>query len=151
MNIDKNVSGQEKSWRTLLWRTALRWSALSFIVATVAAFLLRGTAGGQGALLAGFVVIIFFAVHLLLDRATKGSGSVSLFVGALLSYFLKVALVGSFLFFVMSQLGPERLDRISFGATAMVITTFWLAGEIRGFMRIRYIYDDDAVRPPDSV
>lgn len=127
----------DANWRSSLWRGALLPSLLTALVSVIIAALLRGSAGLAASLLASFTVIIFFSVHLLVARISRSLDPASTMLVAMLSYFLKVALMAIFLILVTRVTEPESIDRPTFAVVALALTTAWLAGEIRAFLRLR--------------
>ena len=119
-----------------LWRgalvPALILAALSLILGT----LLRATSGFWGALLASITVIIFFSVHLLISKLSTNLYPIATMALAMFSYFAKVILMGALLLIVTKTTSPETVDRATFAIAALSITTAWLAGEIRAFMKL---------------
>jgi len=81
--------------------------------------------------------VIFFSVHLFVARISKNLDPTSTMLIAMLSYFLKVALMAVFLIVVTRLTDPETIDRPTFAIASLLLTTAWLAGEIRAFMKIR--------------
>jgi ATP synthase protein I len=120
-----------------LWRgalvPALILAALSLILGTI----LRATPGFWGALLASFTVIIFFSVHLLISKLSTNLDPIATMALAMFSYFAKVILMGALLLIVTKTTSPQTVDRATFAIAALSITTAWLAGEIRAFMKLR--------------
>ena len=119
-----------------LWRgalvPALVLAALSLILGT----LVRATSGFWGALLASITVIIFFSVHLLISKLSTNLDPIATMALAMFSYFAKVILMGALLRIVTKTTSPETVDRATFAIAALSITTAWLAGEIRAFMKL---------------
>ena len=120
-----------------LWRgalvPALVLAALSLILGT----LVRATSGFWGALLASITVIIFFSVHLLISKLSTNLDPIATMALAMFSYFAKVILMGALLLIVTKTTSPQTVDRATFAIAALSITTAWLAGEIRAFMKLR--------------
>ncbi|MEY3344855.1 MAG: hypothetical protein RL125_576 [Actinomycetota bacterium] len=125
------------SWRTSLWRGALLPSLLTALLSVLIGYLVRGSAGLAASLLASLTVIIFFSVHLIVARISRSLDPTSTMLVAMLSYFLKVALMAIFLILVTRLTEPESIDRPTFAVVALALTTAWLAGEIRAFLRLR--------------
>lgn len=128
---------EDANWRSSLWRGALLPSLLTALVCVIIAAVLRASAGLAAALLASVTVIIFFSVHLLVARISRSLDPASTMLVAMLSYFLKVALMAIFLILVTRVTEPESIDRPTFAVVALALTTAWLAGEIRAFLRLR--------------
>ena len=136
-----NQAGSEPAEVTndqALWRGAVIPAAAVAVLAVVAASFFRGKAGFWGALLAGFTVILFFSVHLLVSRLTKDLDPMATMALAMFSYFAKVILMGAFLLIVTKTTSTTTVDRPSFGVSALTITAVWLFGEIRAFLRLKF-------------
>ena len=127
----------EKDWRDSLWKGAITPSLITAIIAIIDGFLLRELPGLWGSALASITVVIFFSVHLYVARISKNLDSTRTMLIAMLSYFLKVALMAVFLIAVTRLTDPETNDRPTFAIASLLLTTAWLAGEIRAFMKIR--------------
>ena len=128
----KSGSGEVTNDQTL-WRGAVIPATSVALLAVVAASFFRGKAGFWGALLAGFTVILFFSVHLLVSKVTKELDPMATMALAMFSYFAKVILMGAFLLIVTKTTSTATIDRPSFGISALTITAVWLFGEIRAF------------------
>ena len=112
----------------------------SFAVGAVAiaiATVLQGKAGFFGAMLAQFIVVIFFAVHLFISRLSTKLDPLSTFALALFSYFAKLLLLTGFLIGLTHLTSRETIDRASFGLTAIALTFAWLGGEIASYLKLR--------------
>jgi hypothetical protein len=120
-----------------LWRGAIVPATLVAVIGTILATFLRGSAGLLGGLLASFIVVIFLAVHLVISKISKDLEPIMTMALAMISYFAKLLILGAFLFMLMRTIGPDTLDRKSFGAVAIGITFAWLGGEIRAFLKLR--------------
>jgi ATP synthase protein I len=107
------------------------------IIGIVAATFFRGTSGFRGAVLAQFVVIIFFAVHLGVSAISRKLDPFSTMALAMFSYFAKIAILGLFLWALTKYTSRQSIDRGSFGVVAIAITVAWLGGEIRSFLKLR--------------
>ena len=107
------------------------------IIGIVAATFFRGTSGFRGAVLAQFVVIIFFAVHLGVSAISRKLDPLSTMALAMFSYFAKIAILGLFLWALTKYTSRQSIDRGSFGVVAIAITVAWLGGEIRSFLKLR--------------
>jgi hypothetical protein len=93
--------------------------------------------GFLGALLAQFVVIIYFIVHLGVSRISTNLDPMSTMALAMFSYFTKLLFVGVFLYLVSTFTSLETIHRTSFGVTAIVLTLAWLGGEIASYTKLR--------------
>lgn len=132
--------------RTLI-RGALIPSFAIGLVGIVGATIFRGKSGLLGALLAQFVVVIFFAVHLGVSSISRKLDPLTTMALAMFSYFAKIAILGLFLWALTNYTSRQSIDRASFGAVAIAITVTWLWGEIRSFLKLR-IHLPLPVRPP---
>lgn len=132
----------QPSWRHSLLRGGLIPSLLIAALAITAAFFIKGLPGLYGAALASVTVLIFFSVHLLVASLSRNLDPMSTMALAMLSYFLKVALMAGFLIAVTKLTEPETIERGSFAATALALTAAWLGGEIRAFLRLRLSLDE---------
>lgn len=120
-----------------LWRGALIPSMILGILALIVSTILNGSAGLFGSALATFTVVIFFSVSLLVGRLTKNADPISTMALAMFSYFTKLLLIAGFLIAVTRLTDESDVDRTSFGISALLIATGWLAGEVRAFFRLR--------------
>ena len=99
--------------------------------------LIRGNSGLFGAVLAQFVVIIFFIIHIAVSRMTRNLDPISTMAMALFSYFAKLLALGLLLWAIAKYTDRSTIDRTSFGITALALTVAWLWGEIASFMKLR--------------
>lgn len=129
----------EDNWRSSLWRGALLPSIVTTLISLLLASLIKGAPGFFAALLASFTVIIFFAVHLIVAKISHSLDPASTMMVAMISYFLKVALMAIFLILITRLTDPEAIDRPTFAIVALALTSAWLAGEIRAFLRLKRI------------
>ena len=106
---------------------------LGILIAT----LVRGKSGLLGALLAQFVVVMFFAVHLGVSTISRKLDPLTTFALAIFSYFAKIAVLGLFLWLLTNFTAKSSIDRPSFGVVAIALTVAWLGGEIRSFLKLR--------------
>jgi ATP synthase protein I len=120
-----------------LIRGALIPSFAIGIIGIIAATVFRGTSGLLGALLAQFVVVIFFAVHLGVSTLSRKLDPLTTMALAMFSYFAKIAILGLFLWALTNYTARQSIDRGSFGVVAIAITVAWLGGEIRSFLKLR--------------
>jgi len=120
-----------------LIRGALIPSFAIGIVGIVVSTFVRGKAGFFGALLAQFVVVIFFAVHLGVSAISRKLDPLTTMALAMFSYFAKIAILGLFLWALTNYTSRQSIDRGSFGVVAIAITVGWLGGEIRSFLKLR--------------
>ena len=97
----------------------------------------KGFPGFLGAVLAQFVVIIFFIIHIAVSRMTRNLDPISTMAMALFSYFAKVCALGRLLWAIAKYTDRSTIDRTTFGITAVALTVAWLWGEIASFMKLR--------------
>ena len=120
-----------------LLRGALIPSFAVCVVAIAIAAFAQGKAGLYGAVIAQFIVVIFFAVHLFVSRLSTKLDPLSTFALALFSYFAKLLLLTGFLIALTRLTSRETIDRASFGLTAIALTFAWLGGEIVSYLKLR--------------
>lgn len=106
-------------------------------IAILFATLLKGMSGLYGAVLAQFVVIIFFVIHIAVSRMTRNLDPISTMAMALFSYFAKLLALGLLLWAIAKYTDRETINRAAFGVTAVALTIAWLWGEIASFMKLR--------------
>ena len=106
-------------------------------IAILFATLLKGMPGLLGAVLAQFVVIIFFVIHIAVSRMTRNLDPISTMAMALFSYFAKLLALGLLLWAIAKYTDRETINRAAFGVTAVALTIAWLWGEIASFMKLR--------------
>ena len=107
------------------------------VVGIILATIFRGRSGLIGAILAQFVVVIFFAVHLGVSAMSRKLDPLTTMALAMFSYFAKIAILGVFLWALTKYTSRQSIDRGSFGVVAIAITVAWLGGEIRSFLKLR--------------
>lgn len=120
-----------------LLRGALKPSAITGVISIVVSTAVAGMPGFYGALLAQFIVVIFFTVTLGVSKLSKDLDPMSTMGVALFSYTTKLLLVGLFLWALTTYTDREAINRTSFGITAIVLTLSWLGGEIASYMKLR--------------
>jgi ATP synthase protein I len=106
-------------------------------IAILFATLIKGMSGLYGAVLAQFVVIIFFVIHIAVSRMTRNLDPISTMAMALFSYFAKLLALGLLLWAIAKFTDRETINRAAFGVTAVALTIAWLWGEIASFMKLR--------------
>lgn len=120
-----------------MWRGALA-PALVVTLIGIAFFTLRdGSDGFAGSLLAGFTVIIYFSISLLVARLTRHTDPMATMAVAVFSYFTKLLFIALFLLIVTRITSEESVNRIAFGVTSIASALAWLAGEVRAFFKLR--------------
>ena len=107
------------------------------ILGIIISTLVRGKPGLLGALLAQFVVVMYFAVHLGVSAISRKLDPLTTFALAIFSYFAKIAVLGLLLWLLTNFTSRESIDRASFGVVAIALTVAWLGGEIRSFLKLR--------------
>jgi len=120
-----------------LGKAALIPSIAIGLIGLVFSTLAKGKPGFYGALLAQVVVVIFFAVHLFVSKYSKIMDPIAVMVFAMLSFFIKVVILGVVFLVVLANVGTETLNRTCFGIVAIAVIVAWLTGEVRAFFSIR--------------
>jgi fructose-specific phosphotransferase system IIC component len=110
--------------------------AVSFVAIVISAAV-QGISGFWGALLAQFVVIIFFVIHIAVSRMTRNLDPISTMAMALMSYFAKLLALGVLLWAISKYTDRATINRTAFGASAVALTIAWLWGEIASYMKLR--------------
>ena len=105
---------------------------------TIALFsVFRGLSGFYGALLAQFIVAIYFVVHILVSRLTRDLDPISTMAMALLSYFAKLFFLGLLLWALAKYTDRDVIDRLSFGVASCALTVAWLGGEVASYLKLK--------------
>jgi fructose-specific phosphotransferase system IIC component len=107
------------------------------VIALIIYAVVQGASGFWGALLAQFVVIIFFIIHIAVSRLTRNLDPLSTMAMALLSYFAKLFALGALLWAISKYTDRATINRIAFGVTSVALTIAWLWGEIASYMKLR--------------
>jgi len=107
------------------------------ILAIAISFFVKGLSGLYGALLAQFVVVIYFIIHIGVSRLTRNLDPISTMAMALFSYFAKLFALGLLLWALAKYTDRATINRITFAITAVLLTIAWLWGEIASFMKLR--------------
>jgi hypothetical protein len=135
-NSRKN-DATEKSNESAMLQGALLPTMVVGLICIIIFSILKGKHGLYGALVAQFVVIIFFLVHLLVSKLSRGLDPMSTMALAMFSYVTKLTAIGSFLI-ILTRLTPrEVIDRNSFGISAIALTGAWLGGEIKSYLGLK--------------
>jgi hypothetical protein len=108
--------------------------------------LFKGINGFYGALVAQFVVVVFFLVHLLVSKLSRNIDPMATMALALFSYVTKLTVIGSFLIILDKFTPEESIDRNSFGISAIALTAAWLGGEMDSPSRALEALMPEAVR-----
>jgi hypothetical protein len=127
----------EKSNESLLLRGAFVPTLIVSLVAIAVSTFIQGASGFWGALLAQFVVIIFFVIHIAVSRMTRNSDPISTMAMAMFSYFAKLFALGALLWAIAKYTDRATINRTAFGVTAVALTIAWLWGEIASYMKLR--------------
>ena len=128
---------EEKSNEAQLLRGAVRPTLIVGAVAIAAFSIFRGLNGFYGAVLAQFIVAIYFIVHILVSRLTRNLDPISTMAMALFSYFAKLFFLGLFLWALAKYTDREVIDRLSFGVAACALTVAWLGGEVASYLKLK--------------
>ena len=127
----------EKSNESLLLRGAFVPTLIVSLVAIAVSTFIQGDSGFWGALLAQFVVIIFFVIHIAVSRMTRNLDPISTMAMAMFSYFAKLFALGALLWAIAKYTDRATINRTAFGVTAVALTIAWLWGEIASYMKLR--------------
>ena len=98
---------------------------------------LKGSAGFVGALLAQFVVLIFFAANIGVARISRDLDPVMTMSLAMFSYMAKVLVLGVFLWLITTFISADTCDRKAFALAAVAATFAWLGGEIKAYLGLK--------------
>jgi ATP synthase protein I len=128
---------KEKSNESQLLAGALKPTLIIGAIAIALSTFIRGLSGFYGALLAQFIVAIYFVVHILVSRLTRNLDPMSTMAMAMTSYFAKLILLGLFLWALGNFTDREVIDRPSFAISAFAITLAWLGGEIASYLKLK--------------
>lgn len=130
-------NSQEQSNEMQLLRGAVKPTAITGLISVIASSIFAGLPGFYGALLAQFIVVIFFAVTLGVSKLSKDLDPLSTMGLALFSYTTKLFFVGLFLWAITNFTERDTINRTSFGVAAILLTLSWLGGEIASYMKLR--------------
>jgi fructose-specific phosphotransferase system IIC component len=128
---------ENKSNESQLLRGALLPTLIIGVLAIALFSVLRGLSGFYGALLAQFIVAIYFVVHILVSRLTRNLDPISTMAMAMASYFAKLTFLGLFLWALGNYTDRDVIDRLSFGISACAITAAWLGGEVASYLKLK--------------
>lgn len=128
---------QSKDSNLEMLKGSLIASFLVGVISLVASSLIVGKTGLLGALLAHFVVLVFFLVSVGIAIFTKDASPVFVLALVLFSYFAKLLILGTLMFLISKYVSEENLNRTCFGVTAIALTFAWLTGEVRTFLRLK--------------
>lgn len=128
---------KEKSNESQLLRGAILPTLIVGVIAIALFSLLRGLSGFYGALLAQFIVAIYFVVHIVVSRLSRDLDPISTMAMAMTSYFAKLVFLGLFLWALGEFTDRDVIDRFSFGISACAITAAWLGGEVASYFKLK--------------
>jgi fructose-specific phosphotransferase system IIC component len=140
----------EQSNESKLLKGAFAPTLVVSIVAIAVSTVVQGKSGFWGALLAQFVVIIFFIIHIAVSRMTRNLDPISTMAMALFSYFAKLFALGILLWAIAKYTDRATINRIAFGVTAVALTIAWLWGEIASYMKLRLHLPLPATKKPEE-
>ncbi|CAN2181241.1 hypothetical protein MCEJIRE27_00294 [Candidatus Nanopelagicaceae bacterium] len=122
-------------------RALLRGAAIPTIVIGAISIALstwlKGSSGLVGALLAQFVVVIFFAANIGVARLSRDLDPVMTMSLAMFSYMAKVLMLGVFLWLITTFISADTCDRKAFALSAVAATFAWLGGEIKAYLGLK--------------
>jgi hypothetical protein len=128
---------KEKSNESQLLAGALKPTLIVGVIAIALSSIVRGLSGFYGALLAQFIVAIYFVVHIVVSRFSRDLDPISTMAMAMTSYFAKLVFLGLFLWALGKYADREVIDRLSFGISACAITAAWLGGEVASYFKLK--------------
>ena len=146
-----STSDQQSNEMHLL-KGAVKPTAITGLISIIVSAIFAGMPGFYGALLAQFIVVIFFAVTLGVSKISKDLDPLSTMGLALFSYTTKLLFVGLFLWAITNFTERDTINRTSFGIAAILLTLSWLGGEIASYMKLRIHLPlpDSSTNKPDS-
>jgi hypothetical protein len=124
-----------------MMRGALIPTAVLAPITILVGYFIWGAAGAIGALLAQFIVVVFFASNLLVARISRDLEPSTVMALAMVSYVAKVILLGLFLAVITAFVPEDVCNRNAFGLSAVGATFTWLGGEIYAFLRLKLHLD----------
>jgi ATP synthase protein I len=130
-------NSNQPSNEALLLRGAVKPTAITGLVTTSVSSIVAGLPGFYGALLAQFIVVIFFGVTLGVSKIAKNLDPMSTMGLAFFSYTTKLIFVWIFLWALSTFIDRDTINRTSFGVATILLSLSWLGGEIASFMKLR--------------
>lgn len=130
-------NSHQPSYEAQMLKGAVKPTAVTGLISVIVSAIFAGLPGLYGALLAQFIVVIFFAVTLGVSKFSKDLDPLSTMGLALFSYTTKLLFVGIFLWAITNFTERETINRTSFGIAAILLTLSWLGGEIASYMKLR--------------
>lgn len=116
------------------------------VLATLVAALLAGGRGAGGVALGVLVAATFFGVGLL-SLNHVGQRWPELFFGA--AFLIYTTQMGLLLVLLLVLRGADFLDGQAFAAGVLVGAAVWLAGQVRGHLRVKTLYVEVDRKPED--
>lgn len=126
-----------KSHESIILRGAFLPTFIVSIVAIAISIFTKGLNGFWGALLAQFIVILFFVIHIAVSSLTRNLNPILTMVLVLFSYFAKLFALGALLWLISNFTNQNTVDRTTFGLSAIALIIAWLWGEIASFLKLR--------------
>jgi len=120
-----------------LFRGSLIPTAIVGVISLVLSTLSVGKAGLFAALLAQFIVVIFFATSLWISKLTRDADPMATMALAMASYFIKLFIFAGFLILVTKLVPVEYCNRLAFGVSSIAATFAWLGGEIAAYLKLK--------------
>lgn len=127
----------EESNELIMLKGALKPTAIVGVITVAISTVVVGLPGLYGALLAQFIVVIFFGVTLGVSKIARGLDPMSTMGLAFFSYTTKLIFVWLFLWALGTFIDRETVNRTSFGIATILLSLSWLGGEIASFMKLR--------------
>lgn len=112
-------------------------TAITGVIAVGLSTFFQGVAGFIGSILAQFIVVAFFASNLAAARISRDLDPSITMAIAMVSYLVKVVLLGVFLGLITTFVPEDVCHRGAFGLSAVAATFAWLGGEIVAFLRLK--------------
>lgn len=120
-------------------RDAFQYSGLVALIILLVT-LIKPAPGRLTSALFSFVIVAIYFLASLILLFYKGNSAITLIALAQFAYIAKLFLLGLILFLAF-RFFETKIDREWFGMATILTASAWLAGELRGFFRIRYIFD----------
>ena len=128
---------EKKSNESQLLQGALIPTFAVGAIAIVVSTIVQGRPGFFGALLAQFIVMIYFLIRIFVSKLSRNLDPVSTMSLVMFSYVAKLFFLGLFLWAITAFTSRDAIDRTSFGLCAVALTLAWLGGEMRSFLRLK--------------
>lgn len=122
---------------TASYKAQLTASSIVGVISIAISFFLKGGPGLVGALFAQFLVLVFFATSLFINRVTRDLEPTLVMVFVMVSYMAKITLFAIFLI-AITRLVPESVySRYAFGLSAIAVALAWLGGEFKSYLGLK--------------